>query len=188
MLFYPLWVLFYWFSCELAVPPLPVDVDKGWLKPRCGECVEHSFWQHHDYQVCMCVSLYVCTVYRCIMNQRSILASFTRKNYFNTIWETFTEAVNRWYCVLLLPVIQTNKNPCKKETSTPAFTWRYSHSPTPAPSLPVNFLCLPSVCLPAFTPLFPLFCPSVFLFPSLALIRLFFVSESWPPSCQLRQD
>lgn len=41
MLFYPLWVLFWQFSCEPSVPPLPVGVDKGWLKPPCAECIEH---------------------------------------------------------------------------------------------------------------------------------------------------
>lgn len=40
------------------------------------------------------------------------------------------------------------------------------------------FSCL-ELCLP---------CPPVFLLPTLALIGLFFVSGSWPPSCQLRQD
>lgn len=41
MLFYPLWVLFWQCSREPSVPPLPVGVDKGWLKPGCEACTEH---------------------------------------------------------------------------------------------------------------------------------------------------
>lgn len=102
--------------------------------------------------------------------------------------------MNRWCFILLLRVIHTNKNPVKKKKKkTPPQLLHYVTATPPNPTLllpslsspPVSSYCLFS-CL-HLSP-FPLFCPSIFLFPSLALIRLFFVSQSWPPSCQLRQD
>lgn len=78
MLFYPLWVLFSRFSCKLAVLPLPVSVDKGWLKPRCVEFIERSFWQQHDYQGCVCVSLSVLQILLVLQKNLKLLVEFYR--------------------------------------------------------------------------------------------------------------
>lgn len=78
MLFYPLWVLFSQFSCELAVLPLPVSVDKGWLKPRCVEFIERSFWQQHDYQGCVCVSLSVLQILLVLQKNLKLFGEFYR--------------------------------------------------------------------------------------------------------------
>lgn len=117
----------------------------------------------------------------CVMSKQSLIASFTCKKYLNTIWKIFflfsffTEAVNRWCCILLLQAIQTNKkkNPVTKNPP-PSF---YIMLP-----LSLSLLLLPSLstsrmssfclffCLYLSLPSCPLLCPSVFLSPSLALI------------------
>lgn len=158
MLFYPLWVLFSRFSCELAVLPLPVSVDKGWLKPRCVEFIERSFWQQHDYQGCVCVSLSVLQILLVLQKNLKLFGEFYRS------------------CEQMVLYFMSWK---KKQHSL----WHLNGFPI-FHYLAV-FVSLPFVCFPTFTASFPLFC---ILFSSLALIQLFFVSESRPPSCQLHQD
>lgn len=166
MLFYPLWVLLWQFSCELAVLPPPVSVNKGWLKPRCEKCIEHGFWWHRDYQGCVFVTVWM------HHEEKKIPLS-----YLNVIWEPVSESVNRWYYTLLLQLIQTNK------ILSSIYTFLSC-------SFPFNFLHVPSVFVPPllFSFLLSSLLSPILLFPSPALIRLFFVSESRPPSCQLRQD
>lgn len=58
--------------------PLPVSVDKGWLKPRCVEFIERSFWQQHDYQGCVCVSLSVLQIFLVLQKNLKLFGEFYR--------------------------------------------------------------------------------------------------------------
>lgn len=58
--------------------PLPVSVDKGWLKPRCVEFIERSFWQQHDYQGCVCVSLSVLQILLVLQKNLKLFGEFYR--------------------------------------------------------------------------------------------------------------
>lgn len=127
--FYPLWVLFWWFSSEPVAPPLPVCVDKGWLKPGCGACIEH-----------MSACVYV-AAYCLFFSKQSCVATLTRKEYLNTIRKIPYRSCEQMVLYLLLQTMRANKKPCKKQkqSSPPASTSHYSLSPSPASSfqLPV---------------------------------------------------
>lgn len=58
--------------------PLPVSVDKGWLKPRCVEFIERSFWQQHDYQGCVCVFLSVLQILLVLQKNLKLFGEFYR--------------------------------------------------------------------------------------------------------------
>lgn len=58
--------------------PLPVSVDKGWLKPQCVEFIERSFWQQHDYQGCVCVSLSVLQILLVLQKNLKLFGEFYR--------------------------------------------------------------------------------------------------------------
>lgn len=80
MLFYPLWVLFWQFSWEPSVPPLPVGVDKGWLKPRCEACIEHM----------------LAHVYRSVWFVRSEWTNMVNRCCANLYWRIFSKnAINK---------------------------------------------------------------------------------------------
>lgn len=152
MLFYPLWVHFWQFSWEPSVPPLPVGVDKGWLKPRRGACIEHML-----------------------------------AHVYHSVWRVhceWTNVVNRCcilYKVFKIPFI---RKPSSAYILCFSFSFFFSCIPNLLIARPPVFLSQP--CPPLSS--CPFYCPAVSLFLPLLHRFGFFVSESWPPSCQLRQD
>lgn len=165
MLFYPLWVLFWQFSCELVAPPLPVWVDEGWLKPRCGECVEHTASDGIMIIRSECVYLDVCTVVA--MWAKELWAGLTCKNDLITIWEMFYRSFEQMVLHFASP---SDKKPTRlpviKKPHPLAFTLLYSHSPSPSPSPPYSFLYNFLLSVFLFSHLSFLFSPSLsFCFP-----------------------
>lgn len=131
--FYPLWVLFWWFSSELVAPPLPVWVDKGWLKPGCGEYIEH-----------MSACVYCCVLF--VLSKQSCVATLTWKEYLNTIRKTLYRSCEQMVLYLLLQTMQTNKKPCKKQSSPQLL--RYIKATLRLLLLHFNFLCVFVLFLP----------------------------------------
>lgn len=108
--------------------PLPVSVDKGWLKPRCVEFIERSFWQQHDYQGCVCVFLSVLQILLVLQKNLKLFGEFYRS------------------CEQMVLYFMSWK---KKQHSL----WHLNgfpilHSPSSIPHLPLPCsFCLPTFCL-----------------------------------------